>query len=156
DHPLFPHLPAQQQADVRKAVEEMEAYQEVATRVDALKRVRFFRKDEELDTGRRALAAIELPSAFAAAWSDTRLVGKIEQYRSDLEALAKAIAAEKDWLKKQITEGETLPRLAISGEGTPERKAWMDRADRFLKRKDVSKNVPGVANMKLRDVYEFP
>lgn len=156
DNPLFPQLPSQQQADVRTALDEMEAYQEEAAKVDALKRVRFFRKDEELDAGRRALAAIELPAKYAAPWKETRLAGKIEQYRTQLDAVDKALTEEKAWLKKQVAEGETLPKLAISGEGTPERQAWIDRADRFLKRKDVSKNVPGVPNMKLRDLYDFP
>jgi hypothetical protein len=124
--------------------------------VDSLKRVRFFKKEEDIKTNSRAIDQIVLPTAYQAAWTDTRLVRKLEQYRSELTALTKALADEKNWLKKQTEEGDKLRRMAIPAEGTPERQAWIKTADAFLKRKDLTKEVPGVPGMKLRDLYEFP
>ena len=71
-------------------------------------------------------------------------------------ALTKAVAEEKDWLKKQIEEGDKLRRMEIPAEESPQRQAWINRADVFLKRKDLTKEVPNVPNMKLRELYEFP
>jgi hypothetical protein len=46
--------------------------------------------------------------------------------------------------------------MAIPGAGTAERQAWINHADVFLRGKDLTKPVPHVTNMKLKDLYEFP
>ena len=155
-HPEFANLEPKQQELVRQTLREMEAYLDLVKKTDTLKRVRFFKKEEEIDEGNRELAKMSLPAEYTAQWNDTRLARKLAAHRAELAALAKALADEKEWLKKQIDEGEKLPRITIAGEGSPERQAWITRADAFLKRKDLTKDVPGVPNMKLRDLYEFP
>ncbi len=80
----------------------------------------------------------------------------MQQYDTQLAALSAALATEKDWLKSRIEEGENLRRMAIPAENSPEREAWIVRADDFLKRKDLSKPITGVPNMKLRELVEFP
>jgi hypothetical protein len=144
------------QDEVRAAAKEMASYQELAKKVDGLKRVRFFKKDEDIQTFTQAIDNITLPTRYAAAWADTRLAKKIEQYRGELTALGKALADERAWLKKQTDEGDQLWRMAIPAAGSPERQAWIKRADAMLRPKDLTKEVPGVPNMKLRELYEFP
>jgi GTPase SAR1 family protein len=156
EDPEFSHLPSQIQDQVRAAAKEMALYQDLAKKVDALKRVRFFKKDEDIQTFTQAIDNITLPTQYVAAWSDTRLAKKIEQYRSELTALDKALADERAWLKKQTDEGDQLWRMAIPAAGSPERQAWIKRADAVLRPKDLTKEVPGVPNMKLRELYEFP
>jgi len=154
--PAFGQLPTTLQEEVRAATRELNAYQELSKQFDALKRVRFFKKEEEIPKYSEELAKISLPPAYASAWAETALAKKIRQYESQLAALSGALVAEKDWLKNRIEEGEKLRRMAIPAENSPERQAWIAQADAFLKRKDLSKAVAGVPNMKLRELYEFP
>jgi hypothetical protein len=152
----FTSLPPPLQDAVRQAIREMTAYQGLAKKVDELKRVRFLKNEDEVQKVSREIDNVVLPPEFASQWGDTRLSRKIAQYKRELAALARALAGEQDWLKKQIAEGETLLNMAIPGAGSPERQAWINRADVFLRRKDPSKQVPDIPNMKLRDLYEFP
>ncbi len=154
--PAFAQLPAHLQKQVETAIDELTSYQETSKKVDGLKRVRFFKTEEEIPAHARELSQITLPPVYAAHWLGTRLARKIQQYKSELDALAKALAVEKDWLKKKADEGDALRRMAIPAEGSADRQAWIERADAFLKRKDPSREVPGIPNMKIRDLYEFP
>lgn len=156
ENPDFGGLPSKLQEEVRQALQELTAYQELAKKVAELKRVHALKKEEDIASQAREVDKITLPPPYAAAWAETRAVKRIQQYKNELAALAKAVAAEKEWLKKQIEEGEKLRRMAIPAEGSPERQAWIDRADAFLKRKELTKDVPNVPAMKFHDLYAFP
>jgi DNA-binding transcriptional regulator GbsR (MarR family) len=156
ENPEFARLPSKSQDEVQQALRELQAYQALGKTFDALKRVRFFKAEEELEANARAADKIAFPSEYASQWADTRLARKIKIYKNELAALGQALAEETAWLKKQIDEGEKLRKMAIPAEGSAERQAWLNRADAFLKRKDLTKDVPGVPNMKFRDLYEFP
>jgi hypothetical protein len=132
----------------------MSAYQEVAGKVDGLKLVRLLKSDDDLESNGREADKIVMPADFEG----TRIAWKFQQYKSQLVALRLALSAEKDWLKKQIDEGDKLRRMAIPAEGSAERQTWITRANAFLKEKgkDPAKDVPDVPNMKLRQLYEFP
>jgi hypothetical protein len=156
DNPDFARLPSSMQEEVQRTIQEINTYQELGKKVDGLKRVRFFKKEDEIAALTLEVDKIILPPAYAAEWADTRLAKKIQQYKNELAALAKALADEKNWLQKQAAEGDKLRRMTIPGEGSPERQAWINRADAFLKRKNMAHGVPGIPNMKLRELYEFP
>jgi hypothetical protein len=151
-NPEFADLPSTLQGEVLQAMQEIKTYQELGKKFYGLKLVRFFKKEEDIQVNSGELGKIILPPA----WAETQLAKRIRQYQGELAALAEDLAAEKDWLKKQTAEGDRLRRMAIPGEGSPERQEWINKADAFLKRKDLAKNVPRVTNMKLRDLYEFP
>jgi GTPase SAR1 family protein len=155
-NPAFAQLPSPLKEEVHQAAQELAAYQELAKKFDNLKRVRFFRKDEDIATHRRSLDNIVVPDQYAAEWAATRLTKKLTQYRGELDAVSTALAIEKDWLTDQNAIGDKLLRMAIPGAGTPERQGWINSADIFLRGKDLTKPVPHVTNMKLKDLYEFP
>jgi hypothetical protein len=155
-NPAFAQLPPALHEEVLQATQELAVYQDLAKKVDILKRVRFFRKDEDIVAYKHALDNIVVPEHYAAEWASTRLAKKLVLYRAELDAVSAALAAEKEWLKDQNAIGDKLLRMAIPGAGTPERQAWIDSADIFLRSKDLTKPVPHVTNMKLKDLYEFP
>jgi GTPase SAR1 family protein len=152
DNSGFAGLPSLLQEEVRDAIQEVNVYQALGKKFYGLKLVRFFKKEDEIQTNSQALDNIILPQA----WEETQLARRMRQYKSELSALAKDLAAEREWLKKQIEEGDRLRRMAIPGEDSPARQEWINKADAFLKRKDLTKDVPHVSNMKLRELYEFP
>ncbi|HWY85585.1 MAG TPA: hypothetical protein VNX28_02620, partial [Gemmataceae bacterium] len=152
DNSGFEGLPTLLQEEVRNAIQEVKTYQELGKKFYGLKLVRFFKKEDEIQTNSKALDNIILPQA----WEETPLARRMRHYKSELSALAKDLAAEREWLKKQIEEGDRLRRMAIPGEDSPARQEWINKADAFLKRKDLTKDVPHVSNMKLRELYEFP
>lgn len=156
ENPVFARLPADLRREVSHAAQEITAYQAIAKKVDALKRVRFFRKDDDIPTYTHALDRIVVPKEYTDAWAPTRVAKRLAHYRAELAALSAALAAERDWLIAQHAIGDRLLRMAIPEAGTPARGAWIHSADVFLRSKDLTKPVPHVTNMKLKDLYEFP
>ncbi len=156
EDPAFVELPRSLRKEVQEALEEMTSYQEFNKKLSGLKLVRFFKKEEDIESYGQELEKIALPSVYAVPWAGTQLGKKFQQYQNQLASLTTALAEEKGWLKKQIEEGDQLVRMAIPAEGSAERVEWIGKADAFLKRKDLAKVVPGIPNMKLRDLYEFP
>ena len=156
ENPVYPQLPAHLRREVRQAAQELAAYQAIAKKADGLKRVRFFRKDADISAYTRVLDTIVVPKEYAASWAPTRLAKRLAQYHAELTALGAALTAERTWLVAQQAIGDKLLRMAIPEAGTPEREAWIHSADVFLRSKDLTKPVPHVTNMKLKDLYEFP
>ena len=156
ENPAFAQLPAGLKRAVASAAQEAATYQELLKKVDSLKRVRFFRNDDDIIFYKKAVDKIVVPAQYAADWMTTRLAKRLVQYRSELEAVATALALEKDWLTSQQAIGDKLLRMAIPGAGTPQRQEWINNADIFLRGKDLTKPVPHVTNMKLKELYDFP
>ena len=118
--------------------------------------MRFFRSDDDVVVYKNAVDKIVVPQQYAADWTATRLAKRLVQYRGELGAIGAVLAVEKDWLTTQQAIGDKLLRMAIPGAGTPERQDWISNADAFLRGKDLTKPVPHVTNMKLKDLYDFP
>ena len=138
----FGHLPAPLRAEVEQARAEIEQYQQFYKEFQ--KQVtdpRFATRAEDLDKIEKSLNVFALPDAHRSAWSATKLVRRLEQWRLDIHMLRAAAKDEIAWIQQQVDDGEKL-REEVRLKGLPgeRREAWLHAVQEYLDRKPRHKN----------------
>ena len=158
--PQYDQLPPPLRAEVTKACTEIVQYQQFYK--DFQKQVtdpRFATRDEELDKIEKSLDAFALPEAYLAAWADTKLVRRMQLWRSDIQLLRAAAKDEIAWIGQQVDDGEKL-REEVRLKGLPgeRRAAWLTAVEEYLDRKPRHKNIDRLApgsSLTYDHVYKF-
>ncbi len=145
--PQYALLPQPLRADVEQARTEIEQYQQFYKEFQ--KQVtdpRFATRAEELDKIEKSLNAFALPDAYLAAWTDTKLVKRMQVWRSDIQLVRAATKDEVAWIQQQVDDGEQL-REEVRLKGLPgeRRAAWLKAVEEYLDRKPRHKNIDRLA-----------
>lgn len=141
--PQYGQLPAPLRGDVEQARAEIEQYQQFYKEFQKqVSDPRFATRDEDLDKIEMSLTAFALPDAYLAAWTDTKLVRRLQLWRADIQLMRAAAKNEIAWIEQQIKDGEKL-RQEVRLKGLPDerRDAWLKEVQDYLDRKRRHKNI---------------
>jgi 50S ribosome-binding GTPase len=141
--PQYGQLPAALRGEVEQARAEIQQYQQFYKEFQ--KQVtdpRFATRDEDLDKIEKSLVSFALPEAYRAAWSNTKLVGRLEKWRDDIQLMRAAAKDEIAWIQRQIDDGDKL-RAQVLEKGLPKdrQEAWLQAVQEYLDRKPRHKSI---------------
>ncbi len=161
-HPVFNQVGPPLRDDTLVYAREVEAY--LAYNKEFLAKVReprFAEGEQDLAQIERALEEMPLPSSYDAAWKDTRIGKRRDQYRNDIRRIRVEADAVAAWFSAQKEDGEKLRGeggLLLAKSTAKERDDWFTRVNDFLDREPPQKKtarLPGTVNVTYASVYSF-
>ncbi len=115
DHAEFAKLPSEMREEVQQFYRELSEYAQLYNEsLTKLKAPHVAKNQEELDAERVKLNEFALPKERAKDWEDTALAHRLKQFRSEYEALDKALKEEVAWIRERIKDNEKLRRQGLA------------------------------------------
>ncbi|MCI0685607.1 MAG: 50S ribosome-binding GTPase [Gemmataceae bacterium] len=161
--PHFGELAPKLRDEVEQAAAEMERYQKLYKEFQAqVIDPRFVTRDEELDKIEKSLDAFALPDEYLSAWSDTRLVQRMQKWKQDVAKLRAAAKDEEAWIGQQLDEAQRLRKQGglVVAKSLPadQSAAWFKQVQEYLDRTPRHKRtdrLPGSTSLTYDHVYRL-
>ena len=153
---LFSQLPEAQRDYVEKRLKELRDYQEYEQKIANVPSLSEVRSDEQLQTTRNKVVALDVPGVYAVEWSHTDAGKRHLELLADLQSLEMAVHATRRNYLLLVDAGKDVLRTADAPQLPRRAREVIERGTKLpTPERDREKPVPDSPRITYATVFEF-